>query len=279
MAIQSLLIILLGSVLHLAWNILTKKSRDQFVFLWLALTVPALFGAFFLATKSYSQTTHFYFVATAIIHSIYFYTLAISYKFADLSFVYPYARGVGTMVATIGGILFLRERPSSIGFLGIGLTLFGTMLEPVTKIKKGSKNFDIKGVIFTVLTGVMIGSYLVLDTNGIRTVENSYEYVSIMFLYSVLLLFPFVFRNKRIQLEFAYSKWMPFFGSLFMASAYGIILLAMQTTPVSYTVSARASGIILSAVYGKMILNEIVDKSRMMAIFLIMIGVICLAYA
>ena len=276
---KALFFVLAGSVLHLGWNILTKKSRDQFVFLWMALLIPAVFGAYFLISNSYSSLSHQYFVATAVIHAIYFYTLAVSYRFADLSFVYPYARGIGTMVATTGGILVLKEAPSALGYAGIALTLFGTLIEPISKIKKGGAKFEIKGVLFTVMTGIMIGTYLVLDTNGIRTVENSYEYVAIMFFYATLMLLPFVLSGGRIQKELAHSRASAFIGSLFMAGAYAIILIAMQTTPVSYTVSARASGIILSALYGRFVFKENVGATRIIAITLIMVGVIALAYA
>lgn len=275
----ALIFVLTGSVLHLGWNILTKKSRDQLTFLWLALIGPGLFGAYFLLTKSYTQVSHQYFVATAIIHAIYFYTLAYSYKFADLSFVYPYARGVGTLVATTGGMLILNERPSTIGFVGIFLTLSGTLIEPLFKANTKKQSINLKGIGFTVLTGIMIGAYLVLDTSGIRTVESSYEYVSIMFFYASLLLLPFVITKNKIQQELSYSSYKPFLGCLFMAGAYAIILLAMQSTPVSYTVSARASGIILSAVYGKFVFKESVTPIRILAISFILVGVICLAMA
>jgi len=68
-------------------------------------------------------------------------------------------------------------------------------------------------------------------------------------------------------------------GSFFMTSAYAIILFVMQTSPVSYTVSARASGIILSALYGKLALSDDVSPKRVLAISLVLVGLVCLAYA
>lgn len=279
MSSSSLFFVLFGSILHLGWNILTKRSRDQLAFLWMALLIPAAFGCYFLFNNHYSIESHRYFVATAVIHAIYFVTLANAYKFADLSFVYPYARGVGTIVATTGGIFLLGDRPSGLGIWGIGLTLFGTFIEPMGKIKNKAQVKSLKGIGFTILTGLMIGSYLVLDTLGIRTVENSYEYVAIMFFYASLLMTPMLLKGKRIKEELLHSRLLPFAGCAFMAGAYAIILLAMQTTEVSYTVSARASGIILSGLYGKFIFKEEVGRLRISAIFLILIGVVCLAYA
>ncbi|PIP93274.1 MAG: hypothetical protein COW00_09835 [Bdellovibrio sp. CG12_big_fil_rev_8_21_14_0_65_39_13] len=279
MQLQSLLIILLGSVFHLGWNILTKKGRDQLLFLWLALVIPGLFGFFFLLFERYSQTTHLFIFATSIIHSLYFFLLANAYHYADLSFVYPYCRGIGTIVATIGGILFLGESPSVLGWTGISLALSGTLIEPILSLKSKRNALQKKGILFTLFTGIMIGSYLVLDTRGIRTLERSVDYVAIMFFYSSLMLAPFVFRFERIKNEWKHSGMKPFLGSAFMAGAYAIILLAMQTTPVSYTVSARASGIILSALYGKFVFKEIVGINRVIAIVFILVGVVCLAYA
>lgn len=279
MNLLALSLVLGGSVLHLGWNILTKKSRDQFAFLWSALIPSALFSLYFLFTKSYSKESHLFFAATGIIHALYFYTLATSYQYADLSFVYPYARGIGTMVATAGGMLILKEKASFIGWAGILLTLFGTLFEPLLSIRKKKQNLELKGILFTVFTGIMIGSYLVLDTAGVRTVDQSYEYISIMFIYSVVLLAPVALRKGRAVKEWRFSGWKILLGSFFMTSAYAVILFVMQSSPVSYTVSARASGIILSAMYGKMVLSEDVSLIRMISISLVLAGVICLAYA
>ncbi|MCR9205785.1 MAG: EamA family transporter, partial [Halobacteriovoraceae bacterium] len=190
-----------------------------------------------------------------------------------------YARGIGTMVATAGGMVFLNEQASFFGWTGILLTLGGTLFEPLNSLKNKKGFLEIKGIIFTVLTGLMIGSYLVLDTAGVRTVEHSYEYISIMFLYSVLLLAPVALRKGRAIEEWKFSRGNVLLGSFFMSSAYAVILFVMQSTPVSYTVSARASGIILSALYGKFILSEEVLSSRLISITLVLLGVGCLAYA
>ncbi|GAB4416143.1 MAG: hypothetical protein OHK0056_24220 [Bacteriovoracaceae bacterium] len=245
----------------------------------MALLIPAAFGCYFILNNHYSIESHRYFLYTSLVHAIYFVTLANAYKFADLSFVYPYARGVGTIVATTGGILLLGDRPSVIGIWGICLTLLGTLIEPLGKLKNKGKAESLKGIAYTLLTGVMIGSYLVLDTKGIRTVENSYEYVAIMFFYSSLMMAPMLLKGDRLKQELQHSRHLPFVGCAFMAGAYAIILLAMQTTEVSYTVSARASGIILSGFYGKFVFKEVVGKLRISAIVLILIGVVCLAYA
>lgn len=279
MELLALVLVLGGSVLHLGWNALTKQSQDQFAFLWIALIPPACFAIFLLSTRNYTLESHLYFATTGIIHAIYFYTLANSYRYADLSFVYPYARGIGTMVATFGGIILLNERPSYIGYLGIGLTLIGTLFEPLYVWKTKKQYWEFKAILFTALTGVMIGTYLVLDTKGVRTVDHSYEYISMMFIYSVILLSPWALKNKRAKKEWKISGRKILLGSFFMSSAYAVILLVMQSSPVSYTVAARASGIILSAVYGKMILSENISLARVVSVGFVLIGVGCLAYA
>lgn len=279
MDLLALAFVLGGSVLHLGWNVLTKQSKDQFAFLWSALLPPALIAIYFLLTKDYSKESHLYFAATGVIHALYFYTLAHSYQYADLSFVYPYARGIGTMVATAGGMVLLNEKATPLGWAGILFTLGGTLFEPLMSLRKKQGRLESKGILFTIFTGIMIGTYLVLDTAGVRTVEHSYEYISIMFIYSVLLLSPLALKKGRAINEWKVSGRNILLGSFFMSSAYAVILFVMQSTPVSYTVSARASGIILSAIYGKLVLSEKVYSSRMISIALVLVGVGCLAYA
>jgi drug/metabolite transporter (DMT)-like permease len=58
-------------------------------------------------------------VSSGILHLLYAVTLNHGYRVADLSVVYPVARGTGPLISTLGAILFLGERPSTLGALGI----------------------------------------------------------------------------------------------------------------------------------------------------------------
>jgi drug/metabolite transporter (DMT)-like permease len=57
-------------------------------------------------------------ILSGLIHLAYSLCLQRSYQVADLSVVYPVARGTGPMLSTIGAILILHEPPTSSGLVG-----------------------------------------------------------------------------------------------------------------------------------------------------------------
>ena len=58
-------------------------------------------------------------VLSAVIHLGYSLCLQRGYQVADLSVVYPIARGTGPLLSSIGAFILLRETPSAQGILGL----------------------------------------------------------------------------------------------------------------------------------------------------------------
>lgn len=274
MSNEALLLVLLGSVLHVLWNVMTKAAKDNFAFLWWAIFGSGLIGLLTHLPSSWDFAAgYYYLIATILIHSFYFWILTKAYLFADLSFVYPYCRGIGTLVATVGGILLFKEFPSTKGFIGIALTLTATILEPMLSKKKSLNG---KAIFFTILTGVSIAAYLLNDKVGVTFMPVG-TYLGLMLLGSALLLLPVVY--KRIIPEIKASTYKPFIGTFFLFGAYFLILKAMAMAPISYIVAARASGIAISGILGVIIFKEQVSRSRWIAIGMIIIGVYLLGTA
>lgn len=273
MELQALLLVLTGSVFHLGWNVLTKGANDKFAFLWIAIIPSSLIS---LAINFNFETLQgdglIYLIASMFIHAFYFWSLSTAYKFADLSFVYPYCRGLGALLTTVGGIFLLSENLSFRGLSGIVLTLVATFLEPGFGAFKRKDVFNFKGVLFTAITGIAISSYLLVDKVGVTFIPTG-MYLPLMLLGSALILFPVMIKSNRFIEEIKHSKWKPFLGSAFLFAAYYLILLAIETAPISYVVAARASGIIISGIAGIFFFKEVVSRLRWFSILLISIGV------
>jgi drug/metabolite transporter (DMT)-like permease len=277
---QALSLVLLGSVLHLGWNVFAKKSKDKLAFMWLALLVPGMAGGFIFADgfidRQFSQTAYICFAATTLVHMAYFWTLTESYRIADLSFVYPYTRGVGAMVATLLSIAFLDDNPTLIGGLGIALTICATLLEPFLSKKKQA--ITKTTFAFTISTASLIALYLLIDKVGVTHVPPV-NYVLIMFFFMSIGFLPWMLRNQRGLREFKGSKAYFLWASFFMCSAYLAVLSAMSQSTVSYVVAARASGIVLSGIAGVIFFKESVSKIRWATIAIITTGVVLISLA
>jgi drug/metabolite transporter (DMT)-like permease len=279
MDILPLSLVLIGSILHLGWNILAKGAEDKLAFLWLALAPPACFGFTYLIMELNSGIDNWIpwicLLASSVIHLFYFWSLANAYKFADLSFVYPYCRGIGALLATMMGLAFLNESPSILGAIGITLAIGATFLEPLISKYKGEKISN-KGLFLTIATGVAIACYLIVDKIGVTHMKY-FSYLGIMFFFMFIGFLPIMLKDNRYKKELLKSKYRPFIASFFMTSGYGVVLAAMKLAPVSYVVSARATGIAISGVAGIIFFNEKVSPTRWFSIAMITIGVVLIS--
>ena len=65
---------------------------------------------------------------TAVLQTGYFVFLLRAYRAGDLSAVYPIGRGSGALLAALGGIAILGERPGPAGLAGNGLLVAGVII-------------------------------------------------------------------------------------------------------------------------------------------------------
>ncbi len=215
--------------------------------------------------------------ASSVLHAFYFTLLTGAYRKADLSFVYPYARGVGTVIAVVGGLLFFLETPSALGWAGIALTVLATFMEALFG-GRSRKGISREGRGLTLLTGLAIAGYLLVDKFGVAHVA-AVPYLGLLFLGCAVLLAPRLLAGGRAREEWKRSKKNILAAAFFLFSGYVVILLAMESSPVSYVVAARATGIIASGLAGMFFFSEEVSRARWAAIALIAAGVACIGLA
>src|SRR5215211_7612987 len=102
--------------MHVGWNTLAKKANDRLLFLWMAMSLPALaLAPLALAREDLSRLTEWPVAATATIHAFYFAALGRAYSLGDLSQVYPISRGLSVALVSAGAWLVLDEPLPPIG--------------------------------------------------------------------------------------------------------------------------------------------------------------------
>jgi multidrug transporter EmrE-like cation transporter len=264
----------------LGWNALAKAAADKLAFVWLVLLGPGLVGLplviLYACSPALEVSGLASMLASGVIHTFYFWVLMAAYDEGDLSFVYPYCRAVGAVLATFAGMACLGERPSVLGFVGIGLTIFATALESL--IRHPQHRVATRTWVLTGLTGAAIGGYLFVDKIGIAHVPTTTYLLGIL-TPSVFLLAPHALAGRRIRIELRQSWARPLGAAIFLCASYGVVLIAMRITTVAYVVSARASGIIVSALSGRVFFAETIRPIRWVALGLTVVGIVCIALA
>ena len=170
-------LVLFSAFMHALWNFLLKKSSNKYIFNYqmhianliiFSMVYPVFFGKY-LYYDFYALKWAF---ISAIFFSFYHLSLSTSYRFADISLVYPVTTSSPFLVLLLARI-FLGEKITFSGFMGVTVIIFGVVILNVTKIK-GS--FDGKGLFYAILAAFFYSLGAIVDKNGVG-VQNFVLYV------------------------------------------------------------------------------------------------------
>src|SRR5215475_15757006 len=89
---------------------------------------------------------------TAVLQTGYFVFLLRAYRAGDLSAVYPIGRGSGALLAALGGVAILGERPGPAGLAGIGLLVAGVIV--VGMPTRTGQSPTLAAIMFALATGI-----------------------------------------------------------------------------------------------------------------------------
>jgi len=212
--------------------------------------------------------------ATGVLHVAYPEVLQAGYRAADLSVVYPVARGSGPLLSFCGAILILRERPSILALAGALLVVAGVFLiagGPAILRKSGART----GLCWGILTGISIACYTLVDGYGVKVlliVPPLVDYAGNVFRSLVLL--PRTLSDwPAAKLEWS-RYWRQALGVAVLGPlAYISVLYAMRLAPISHIAPAREMSMMIGAYFGARVFREQARRLRLAAAGLIVLGV------
>jgi drug/metabolite transporter (DMT)-like permease len=224
-------------------------------------------------------------LVSGLLHVAYYVILLRGYRHADLTVVYPLARGSGPLMSSMVAILFLGEQISALGVAGIAGVVLGVffiaggpaLLRPRTDPEARLRLR--RGLLYGVATGVFIASYTVVDGYGVRLLLMSPILIDYMGNFvRVFLLAPVVLRDLPEARRLWTLQWRwAMLVALVSPIAYVLVLYAMQTAPMSHVAPAREVSMLFAALIGGHLLNEGDRAVRIFGALLIALGVTALA--
>lgn len=290
MSLNAFALIIVAGLIHAIWNIAAKKAGGdaRFAFFtavlmmlvwaplgwWLGRSAVPLWGAREWGIVALS----------GMLHVLYYVVLLRGYRKADLTVVYPLARGTGPLLTALVAVTLLGERLSALGAFGIAGVVGGVFLiaggpgllraahDPQARRRVR------KGMLYGVLTGVFIAGYTVVDGYAVKAMLLSPILVDYMGNFvRVLLLAPVALRDRAELVRLWAAQWR--FALLVAAVspvAYVLVLFAMQAAPLSHVAPAREVSMLFAALIGGHLLGEGDRAARLAGALLIAAGVAAL---
>lgn len=287
MTLGSVFLVVLASVLHARWNILAKRAASAgpiFVFAYtlVACIAYAPWAFYLLATSSLAWTGEgiLFIFLSGMIHLAYSLCLQQGYRVADLSVVYPVARGTGPMLSTVGALLILGEVPSPGALAGLflvvaGIGLIATRGDLAVFRQPGAQT----GVRWGTATGGLIALYTVVDAYAVKVVGLGPVLLDwFANLVRMVALAPFVLRNPRVALAPMRGHWQTAIGvGLLAPLGYILVLGALAGgAPLHIVAPMREMSMMVGVLLSMLILKETVGPWRLGGCMVLIAGVILL---
>ncbi len=220
-----------------------------------------------------------------VLHLFYYVILLRGYRHADLTVVYPLARGSGPLMSSLFAIAVLDEAISQLGVLGIAGVVLGVFLIAggpglfLQRRDAAAQQRLYHGLLYGVVTGIFIAGYTVVDGYGVKVLLLSP--ILIDYLGSclrVVLLAPVALRNLPEARSLWTVQWRwALLVAVVSPIAYVLVLFAMQSAPISHVAPAREVSMLFAALIGGHLLKEGDRMVRIGGAILIALGVTALA--
>ncbi len=289
MPLTALLAVLLAATTHATWNLYAKRAAASRHFVWLysvgALGILTPIAVGIVLTGGMPSMTPLHglaLVLTAVLHLGYSLTLQAAYRVADLSLVYPVARGSGPLFAFFAAVLLLGETLTVTSLLGVVAVVAGILLVAGIQWRGASTtSTPRRGALWGLGIGLFIASYTVTDGWAVKVLLLSpviVDYAGTVL--RVVALTPRALADRAGVAREVRAYWRPaLVVSVLGPLGYILVLYAMRVAPVSHVAPARELATLIAAYYGARLLGEKAGPRRLLGALCIVAGVVALALA
>jgi drug/metabolite transporter (DMT)-like permease len=281
MSTNAFMLILLAATTHALWNFLAKKTSGGIVFTWMVYTsstcifFPFVIG--YIDGFNWAADVILICFVSGGLRLFYFLVLQAGYRQADLSVVYPLARGGAPLLTTIAAITILHETPNLYTSLGMVMIVAGVLI--ITKARFHFPDRRLRtGLLYGLSTAVLIAAYTIWDKLAIERGIAPLALTFASHVFGAVILAPLALKNVVSIKEVFAKEW----GSILSISilspvSYLLVLEAMKTTDVIYVAPAREVSILFGILIGGSLMAEGDTRRRLIAGCFILLGIIVLA--
>jgi len=268
MPLDALGLALAAAGLHALWNLILAGSRDVGAATAAALPCGVLlFAPVAAATWRVDRGAWPFIVVSSALEIGYVVMLVRAYRVADLSVVYPVARGLAPVLVLAASVAFLGFGTSAGEVVGVALVGGGVVL-----VRQGRGGARGRGVGLAVLVACFIATYTLVDRYGVRH-ANPLSYVELI-LIGPAITYPLLVGLGRTR---AGLRAPTVVAGAAMMGAYGLTLAALRLASAASVAAVRESSVVIAVVLAAPVLKEPVGPRRLAGATLVVAGVALIA--
>jgi drug/metabolite transporter (DMT)-like permease len=308
MPLSALALVISAAVLHALWNIAAKHAGgdQRFALLTSLITcviwLPAALWFGWAELPTWGAAQWAVMALSAVLHWLYFTCLLKGYRVADLTVVYPVARGSAPLLTAAVAVWLLGEHLGPWGLAGVlsvcgGVFLIAGGPQMLRQVLMQTGNSSATptatttaahqrtqlGLRWGLTTGALIATYSVIDGYAIKVLLMGpvlFDYLTNVLRVPLQLASLGPGGRSRVALQQAWrAQWRQ---ALVVAAlgplAYILVLYALQMAPLSHVAPAREVSMLFAALLGGRLLGEQDRGLRLLGAACIAGGVAALAW-
>lgn len=267
MPLTALAIALGAAVIHALWNLVIARSPDNQATTAVAIFAGTLVALPFALLRWNIQSEALpWIVASSILELVYFYLLTAAYRRAEMSLVYPIARGMAPVIVLIVSIAFGVEfHPWQIA--GVAMVGGGVML--VRGIRGGARWSD---VVLALAVAASIAGYTLVDKEGVRYADPATYLFLILIAPAIGGVLFVAARGGWARVRTAIT-WPAIAAGIGTTAAYTLVLVALSLAPAASVAAVREVSVVFAVFLGAVFLKERVGRSRWIGALVVAAGV------
>lgn len=288
MSLLALLLVILAAFLHASWNLASKQASEAgnsfiFVFRLCSVILYLPWVAYILISESmlWSWHTAAILALSTVLHLLYTICLLKGYQAADLSIVYPVARGSAPVFASIAAVIWLDEPMHASLAIGIACVAGGILLMASRgNWRQFTQPAAWTGIRWGLIISLFIATYSIVDAYGVKTLLIAPVMLDwISSLGGALLLAPGVWAGRKGLRARMHGKWLrAMWVGLASPLAYILVLYALQLgANVSQVAPLREMSMVMATFIGAIWLKEQVGLMRWLGCVVIVAGVVLIS--
>ncbi|MDO9489783.1 MAG: DMT family transporter [Sphingomonadaceae bacterium] len=251
-------LILASGMIHAVVNAILKSGRDKMAGRALIDGSSALFALPIALLSPLPHGAWSWLFGSAAIHLVYLYALVRAFQAADFSAAYPVARGTAPALTALLAIALLGETPKPLELAGIAAISGGVLAMSI------GRHISREALGWSLLTGVCIAGYTVVDAAGVRAAPSALSYIGWSFLLlGIAIASMFAWLSGPGFVATVKDQWRPgvIAGGLSLVT-YGFALTAYRLGATAPLAALRETSILFATLIAVVWLKERVTLVR-----------------
>jgi drug/metabolite transporter (DMT)-like permease len=260
--------VLASAGLHASWNWLVAGERDSHATGAVALVCATLvFAPVAALTWDVEAAAWPYVAASAALELAYFALLAAAYERADLSFVYPIARGAAPVLVLAVSLVALGADLSATAAAGVLAIAAGVLL-----VRGVGREAARGGLVLALAVAACIAGYTLVDDEGVRHAAALSYFQAVLLITAPLYAAGVALGRGPDALRAAATPRAAAAG-VAMFGAYALALAALELAEAAPVAALRETSVVMATAAAALAARERVPPRRLAGAVIVVAGI------